>query len=518
MINFRSALGAKFTIAVVVISLFALLGCEMQDLGITESAASPRGEVSLSVSSQSPIPANPPAWDANTLYNKAGLYVTHKGKVWVSQWSITKGAEPGKNSWNGWKIAETASRDKANPKPWNADVTYGGKGYYVTHKGSTWVSKWSITRGAEPGVNTWNGWKQVSAPPKWVSVSIEYSRSFAINEKGELYAWGANNGGSLGDGTTTNRHTPTRIGTASDWKAVAAARRHTLALNTKGELYSWGYNGSGRLGNGTTTNTYQDTPTRIGTASDWTHIAAATSHNLAINSKGELYSWGDNLYGKLGLGDGVKTAPNRPTRIGKASNWTHIAAKRNHNLAINSKGELYSWGRNYYGSLGDGTSTDRNTPTRIGTASDWRSISVGNSASMAINSKGELYTWGYNSGGQLGDGTTTNRNEPTTASSAMGWKSVFAGSHHSLAVRNNGELHAWGRNSSGYLGDGTTTDRKNPTRVGTDSNWKSASGGQSYSMAVNTKGELYAWGYNYHGQLGDGSTTNRLSPVKIAHP
>ena len=96
MINCRSALRGRFMIAAVVISLFAFMfaaaGCEIQDLGITESAAPaappaapPQGEVSLSVSSQSSVPANPPAWSATTLYNRAGMYVTHKGKVWVSQ-------------------------------------------------------------------------------------------------------------------------------------------------------------------------------------------------------------------------------------------------------------------------------------------------------------------------------------------------------------------------------------------------------------------------------------------------
>ena len=515
MINFRSALGAKFTIAVVVISLFALMGCEIQDLGIAESAAPPRGEVSFSVSSQSPIPANPPAWDANTLYNKAGLYVTHKGKVWVSQWSITKGAEPGKNSWNGWKIAETASRDKANPKPWNADVTYGGKGYYVTHKGSTWVSQWSITRGAEPGVNTWNGWKQVSAPPKWSVVSAATFRSFAINEKGELYGWGYNRSSRLGDGTNTDRHTPTRIGTASDWKDVSTTLGHTLAINTKGEIYAWGDNLYGQLGDGTTTD--RNTPTRIGTDSDWKHIDAASEYSLAVNDKGELYAWGQNNVGQLG--DGTTTDRKIPTRIGKAANWMYIDATRDHNLAVNSKGELYVWGFNSHGQLGDGTRTHRSTPIKIAAVSNLKGVSAGNWHSTAIDGNGELYTWGSNYYGQLGDGTTVRRRTaPMNTKSTMRWESISAGSNHSLAVRNNGELYAWGQNSSGQLGDGSTTNRNTPTRIGTAADWKSVSAGTMISMAINTKGELYAWGNNTIGQLGDGSTTRRLSPVKIAHP
>ena len=161
MINCRSALRAKFTISAVVISLFALIGCEIQDLVTAESSAPPQAEVSFSVNSQSTVPANPPAWNANTLYDRAGIYVSHKNRVWVSQWYVIQGAEPGANTWNGWKLAEEGSKDKAAPKPWSAHMIYNTKGYYVTYKGSLWVSRWYITRGAEPGANTWNGWKPV---------------------------------------------------------------------------------------------------------------------------------------------------------------------------------------------------------------------------------------------------------------------------------------------------------------------------------------------------------------------
>ena len=482
-------LRTRFTMFLIVMSLFALMGL---------------------VNVQSTVPADPPAWSATTLYNKAGLYVEHKGKVWVSQWAIAYGAEPGANHWNGWKSAAALSKDAANPTPWDADSLYDAAGFYVSHEGKVWVSQWYILRGHAPG-QTSNGWKLVRVLPKWASVSASERRSFAINSKGELYGWGDNDGGELGDGTMIDRSSPTRIGTASDWAHVSTGDSHSLAINTKGELYAWGNNGSGRLGDGATTN--RTTPTRIGTASDWARVSAGDSHSLAINTKGELYAWGNNGSGELG--DGTTTNRSSPTRIGTASDWARVSAGGSHSLAINTKGELYAWGNNGSGRLGDGTTTNRTTPTRIGTASDWARVSAGDSHSLAINTKGELYAWGNNGSGELGDGTTTNRTSPTRIGTASDWAHISAGDSHSLAINTKGELYAWGNNGSGRLGDGTTTNRSSPTRIGTASDWAHVSAGGSHSLAITTKGHSYAWGNNNSGELGDGTTTNRTSPIRM---
>ena len=144
----------------------------------------------------------------------------------------------------------------ANPKPWDVNSVYDAEGFYVSHKGKVWVSQWYITRGREPGANAWNGWKETgpvidpvpAAKPTWAAVSARGSCTLAINSRGELYAWGWNHNGKLGDGTTTNRSTPTRIGSDSDWGRLSQGGNHSMAVKTNGELYAWWPNDEGTAG------------------------------------------------------------------------------------------------------------------------------------------------------------------------------------------------------------------------------------------------------------------------------
>ena len=518
MNNYRCALRAEFTIPIIVISLFSLIGCEMQDMGISKSSAPPDAEVSFSVSAQSTIPSNPPAWDANTLYNRGGIYVSHKDRTWVSEWAVAMGAEPGKNIWNGWRIADPPSRDEKNPKPWDMNVVYDAKGFYVTHKENLWVSQWSITRGAEPGEASWNGWKFV--PPEWTMIAGGNVHSLAVNEKGELYAWGDNLKGQLGDGTFIGKVVPTRIGTASNWIRIASQGSHNLAVNERGELYAWGENGDGQLGDGSTDN--RNTPTRIGTASNWTEIAVSSTNSAAINSDGELYTWGSNQYGQLGNDTASMTPTKIPTRIGNDTDWKYVSSGFYFSMALKTNGELYGWGWNalWGGRLGDGTNVNKYKPTRILDASNWKQISSSFGHSLAVNTKGELYAWGLNWNGRLGDGTTTNRNRITRIGTDSDWKHVSAAGGFSMAIKNNGELFTWGSNFAGQLGDGTTTNRNTPTRIGgTASDWKHIAGGVAHGLGIYGKGELYAWGSNFYGEVGDGTNENRrFIPVQINHP
>jgi alpha-tubulin suppressor-like RCC1 family protein len=147
-------------------------------------------------------------------------------------------------------------------------------------------------------------------------------------------------------------------------------------------------------------------------------VAAGNLHNLALHANGEVWAWGGNRAGELGMGD---TLPrNTPVKIPGLSNITAISAGQypalglygSHSLALDRSGKVWAWGENEFGQLGVGDTLDRNTPQFISGLSRIRSISAGVGGSSAVDSSGRLWVWGWNDRGQLALGNTNNQNAP----------------------------------------------------------------------------------------------------------
>ena len=352
-----------------------------------------------------------------------------------------------------------------------------------------------------------------AADPCWSQISTGGSHSVAIAPNGTLWSWGYNNYGQLGLGDTTTRTAPTQIGTAINWQSVSCGGSHTLALKTDGTLWSWGYGSEGRLGLGNDS-TNRNIPIQVGTDTNWQSVSSGGSHTLALKTDGTLWSWGNNFYGQLGLGD--TTNRYAPIQVGADTNWQSVSGGSWHALAIKSNGDLWLWGKNDFGQLGLGDNAQRNIPAQLVTATNWQSISAGNENTLAIQTGGTLWSWGYNSNSQLGLGDINNRNIPTQVGTATNWQSVSSNlGLYRLAIKTDGTLWSWGSNNLGQLGLGDTMDRNTPVQVGTATNWQSVSCAAIHTVAVQTGGVLWSWGRNDYGQLGLGDTTQRNSPTEI---
>jgi alpha-tubulin suppressor-like RCC1 family protein len=172
----------------------------------------------------------------------------------------------------------------------------------------------------------------------------------------------------LGDGTTKDKTTPVQIGTGERWIGVSAGDYHTVAMNwcadcwTTSRLWAWGFNEYGQLGDGTTAD--KTSPIQIGTDTTWTKVAAGSHHAVALKKDGTLWAWGFNNKGQLG--DGTTENKNSPVQIGTEKMWASISAGALHSLARKADNTLWAWGWNNRGQLGDGTVTDKTAPVKIG--------------------------------------------------------------------------------------------------------------------------------------------------------
>ena len=343
-----------------------------------------------------------------------------------------------------------------------------------------------------------------------------------------LEGWGYNAWGQLGNGGSSDATTPQAISLPAGVAAVTVATGgyHSLAIGSDGILYSWGLNGSGQLGNGTTTNSSTPVVVQLPTNVHATSVAAGAYTSLAIGSDGRAYAWGDNAFGEVG--NSTITAPysSTPVQVSTPATGTivAIAAGQYHDLAIRSNGNIFAWGYNNDGQLGIGTMTTTSTPTRVflpaGVTA--RFIAGGGYHSLAVGSDGNTYSWGLGLHGELGNGTRNTSLSPGLVTMPVGVTStnVAAGLYHSFAIGSDGHIYSWGQNAYGQLGTGLAGGTSLPALVNLPSGAhpSAVSAGLYYGLALLPDGSIYGWGLNGAGQLGNGTFVNQTSPVKVSFP
>lgn len=340
---------------------------------------------------------------------------------------------------------------------------------------------------------------------------IVLSVSFTRSSFAQVYTWGDNSNGQVGNGTTANQKAPVTVNGLSGIQAISGGTLHTLALKSDGTVWAWGANQFGQLGNGS--NSDSATPVQVPGLTSVKAIAAGGYHSMALLSDGTVKTWGYNYYGQLG--NNSTTDSSTPVQVSGLTGIAAIASGSVHSLALDNRGYVFAWGDNERGELGIGSATNGLIPAQVNTVSKIRAIAGGALHSLALGSDGSVWAWGYNDSGQLGDGTNNDKNNPIKIFSGN-IIAIAAGGFHSLFIDSGGNLGACGNNHFGQLGDGSHVDKNIPVPSSGTAGIKAISAGYYSSAALRSDGTVLTFGRNDLGELGNGTFDNLTHEVPTA--
>lgn len=224
----------------------------------------------------------------------------------------------------------------------------------LKYDGSVW--QWNFGDAASQPVA---GLENISA------VAAGGGHYLALSRSGQVWAWGSNSRGQLGTGSKESQvNTPQMVEGLMDIVSIAAGYSHSLAVDFNGQIYSWGSNGRGQLGNGKTVDS--NTPQTVSAVKKAVQVSAGYETSMAFTEDGKLYTWGYGEYGQLGNNNSENSRSNPGAITGNNFGTpVLIASGMNHNLLLNNRGTVYTWGRNGDFQLGTGKNSNATTPQRI---------------------------------------------------------------------------------------------------------------------------------------------------------
>ncbi|XP_006511166.1 probable E3 ubiquitin-protein ligase HERC1 isoform X1 [Mus musculus] len=355
--------------------------------------------------------------------------------------------------------------------------------------------------------------------------SIQTGDAPIVSETCEVYVWGSNSSHQLVEGTQEKILQPKLAPSFSDAQTIEAGQYCTFVISTDGSVRACGKGSYGRLGLGDSNN--QSTLKKL-TFEPHRSIKKVSSskgsdgHTLAFTTEGEVFSWGDGDYGKLGHGN--SSTQKYPKLIqgplqGKVV--VCVSAGYRHSAAVTEDGELYTWGEGDFGRLGHGDSNSRNIPTLVKDISNVGEVSCGSSHTIALSKDGRtVWSFGGGDNGKLGHGDTNRVYKPKVIEALQGMfiRKVCAGSQSSLALTSTGQVYAWGCGACLGCGSSEATalrpkliEELAATRI------VDISIGDSHCLSLSHDNEVYAWGNNSMGQCGQGNSTGPITkPKKVS--
>uniref|UniRef100_UPI00398EDCE3 probable E3 ubiquitin-protein ligase HERC4 n=1 Tax=Pristiophorus japonicus TaxID=55135 RepID=UPI00398EDCE3 len=293
-----------------------------------------------------------------------------------------------------------------------------------------------------------------------------------VVDDGTVYACGCNDLGQLGHEKARKRPEQVDALDAQNITAVSCGEMHTLALNDNGQVFAWGLAKDGQLGLAATEESVR-VPRNIKALVEVqiTQVACGYHHSLALSKGSQVFSWGQNKNGQLGLGRDTGNQPSpQPVRSLNGVPFVQIAAGGAHSFALSLSGAVFGWGCNKFGQLGLNDEVDRYDPALLKSLRTQKIVYVccGEDHTAALTKEGGVFTFGAGGYGQLGHNSTNHEINPRKVFELMGYviTQIACGRQHTLAfVTSSGKVYSFGLGGNGQLGTGSTSNRKSPCTV-----------------------------------------------------
>ena len=301
--------------------------------------------------------------------------------------------------------------------------------------------------------------------------------------------WGRGFFGEMGRGAPADTgNTPGEVTGGHTWASISVGRILTCGLATTGDIYCWGLNQRGELGDtAIASGTTIHTPSKVIGGLTFKAVAAGWLHNCGITTSNAAYCWGDNANGQLGNGAPDTDNHPNPVLVSGAQQFRQLALSARATCGITVDDRLFCWGYNGTGQLGDGTTTQRSEPTPVAPNLRFTAVSLssgftggigpetvvptghtqgGVAHGCAISTSQDLYCWGWNGAGQLGTGSFINTVTPTLVSGGIKFTTVALGGPYSCGQSTTG-IYCWGANFYGQVGNSSFVDVTAPVKVNT---------------------------------------------------
>ncbi|XP_074562845.1 PH, RCC1 and FYVE domains-containing protein 1-like [Curcuma longa] len=327
-----------------------------------------------------------------------------------------------------------------------------------------------------------------------------------VTRQGEVFSWGEESGGRLGHGNNADVSQPKLIDALGglNVELVACGEYHTCAVTLSGDLYSWGdgTHSSGLLGHGSDASHW--IPKRVGGAVEYRRVSSVSCgawHTAIVTSSGQLFTFGDGMFGALGHGD--RSSTNIPREVEALRGMRTVCAACGvwHTAAVveildassdsgcSSVGKLFTWGDGDKGRLGHGDREPQFVPACVASVSDSLcKVACGHDITIALTTSGCVYAMGSNAYGQLGnpvsDGKLPCRVGGKIYNSFV--DEISCGSYHVAVLTSKTEVYTWGKGANGRLGHGDNIDCSTPTLVEAlkDKQVKSVVCGASFTAVI----------------------------------